>query len=126
MTSTSVAFADNGNVLNDNAGTAASSTPLYLIPQAANAIEITFTLNTSSTIQTGLPATKNFKVTLPATSTQHSSAACWFPGYSYIYSATIKASTFNVETIEFTVTDVASFTDENVTIGDNEIVINNN
>ena len=124
--SQAVAFAENGNVLNDNAGTAASSTPLYLIPQAANAIEITFALNTSSSIQTGLPATKNFKVTLPATSTQSSSTAFWFPGYSYIYSATIKASTFNVETIEFTVTNVAGFTDDNVTIGDNEIVISNN
>lgn len=117
-----VSFAENGNVLNDNAGTAASSTALYLIPQAANAIEITFTLKTSAegNITTGLPATKSFKVTLPATSTESK----WYPGYSYIYSATIKASTFDVETIEFTVTDVAGFTDDNVTI-DDDIIISN-
>jgi len=123
--SQSVLFAEDGNVLNDNKGTAASSTALYLIPQAANAIEITFTLNTSteSNITTGLPATKNFKVTLPATSTT-SDAACWFPGYSYIYSAEIKASTFDVETIEFTVTDVPGFIDDNVTIDDNIIISN--
>ena len=123
--SQSVLFAEDGNVLNDNEGTAASSTALYLIPQAADAIEITFTLNTStgSNITTGLPATKDFKVTLPATSTT-SGAACWFPGYSYIYSATIKASTFDVETIEFTVTNVAGFTDDNVTIGDDIIISN--
>ena len=120
-----VKFAENGNVLNDNAGTAASSTALYLIPQTANAIGITFTLNTSteSNITTGLPATKNFKVTLPATSTT-SDVACWFPGYSYIYSAEIKAATFDVETIEFTVTDVHGFTEDNVTIEDDVIISN--
>lgn len=121
--SQSVLFAEDGNVLNDNAGTAASSTALYLIPQAANAIEITFTLYTSTegNITTGLPATKSFKVTLPATST----GSNWYPGYSYIYSATIKASTFDVETIEFTVTDVPGFTDDNVTIDDDDIIISN-
>lgn len=123
--SQSVLFAEDGNVLNDNAGTAASSTALYLIPQAANAIEITFTLNTSTegNITTGLPDTKKFKVTLPATSTT-SDVACWFPGYSYIYSAEIKAATFDVETIEFTVTDVPGFTEDNVTIEDDVIISN--
>ena len=124
--SQSVLFAEDGNVLNDNAGTAASSTALYLIPQAANAIEITFTLNTSTegNITTGLPDTKKFKVTLPATSTT-SDVACWFPGFSYIYSAEIKAATFDVETIEFTVTDVPGFTEDNVTIEEDDVIISN-
>ena len=102
------------NSTNDNSGTI-NSVPLYLIPQTANSLEITFTLTPTSTETTGLQE-KSFKVTLPAPGPDSNNN--WNPGNSYIYTATITAETFNAKPIVFDVTEVKDWTENTVDIED--------
>lgn len=89
----------------DDGGTI-TSTPVYLVPQSAASLTISFTLTTNSgEVVTGLPASKDFtNITLAAPIGTY-----WEPGHSYIYVADITAETFDSKTIEFSVVDVASW-----------------
>ena len=102
------------NSTSENSGTI-NSVPLYLIPQTANSLEITFTLTPTSTETTGLQE-KSFKVTLPAPGPDSNNN--WNPGNSYIYTATITAETFDAKPIVFDVTEVKDWTDNTVDITD--------
>ena len=91
-----------------------TSTPVYLVPQSAASLKISFTLTTNSgEVVTGLPASKDFTdITLAAPTGTN-----WEPGHSYIYVADITAETFHSKTIEFNVVDVADWElPENVNI----------
>ena len=93
------------NTTADDGGTI-TSTPVYLVPQSAASLTISFTLTTNSgEVVTGLPALKDFtNITLTAPTGTN-----WEPGYSYIYVADITAETFDSKTIEFNVVDVAAW-----------------
>ena len=87
-----------------------TSTPVYLIPQAAGSdgsslLKITFTLTPTAEVPTGL-VEKKFEVNLPATADNK-----WNPGYSYIYTATISAETFEAKPIVFDVTSVNTWSE---------------
>ena len=87
-----------------------TSTPVYLIPQAAgdndaSLLKITFTLTPTADVPTGL-VEKKFEVNLPATADNQ-----WNPGYSYIYAATISAETFEAKPIVFDVTSVNTWSE---------------
>ncbi len=87
-----------------------TSTPVYLIPQAAgnsnaSLLKITFTLTPTADVPTGL-VEKKFEVNLPATADNR-----WNPGYSYIYAATISAETFEAKPIVFDVTSVNTWSE---------------
>ena len=96
-----------------------TSTPVYLIPQAAGSdgsslLKITFTLTPTADVPTGL-VEKKFEVNLPATADNQ-----WNPGYSYIYTATISAETFDAKPIVFDVTSVNTWSETtDVDITDN-------
>lgn len=83
----------------------------YLIPQPANGtgLTVTFTLTPTGILADdhGKTAT-NFTITLPATSDNQ-----WNPGYSYVYTAEIKAQNFGLVPIIFDVTEIKGWTDEN-------------
>lgn len=101
------------NTTADDGGTI-TSTPVYLVPQSAASLTISFTLTTNSgEVVTGLPALKYFtNITLTAPTGTN-----WEPGHSYIYVADITAETFDSKTIEFNVVDVAAWeSPENVNI----------
>ena len=88
---------------------------MYLIPQAANALKVTFTLTPTSDKTTGL-VEKSFEVDLPAPGTE--SNINWNPGNSYIYTATITAETFDAKPIVFDVIKVNDWSDNSVEITD--------
>lgn len=100
------------NVAFDNAtinanGASLSSTPLFLIPQGTDtplAISFKLTPSTANNIPTGLEEKTFTSVELPVTNENQ-----WKPGYSYIYTATISAGTFDANPIVFDVTAVHTF-----------------
>lgn len=88
-------------------GASLSSTPLFLIPQGTDtplAISFKLTPSTKNNIPTGLEEKTFTSVELPATSDNQ-----WKPGFSYIYTATISAGTFDANPIVFDVTAVQTF-----------------
>lgn len=88
-------------------GASLSSTPLFLIPQGTDTpLKISFKLtpSTENNIPTGLEGKTFTSVELPATNESQ-----WKPGYSYIYTATISAATFDANAIVFDVTSVKTF-----------------
>ena len=97
----------------------------YLIPQSAGAdvLEVTFTLTPSGKI-TEAPYNKtdaiNCKVQLPATTDNQ-----WNPGYTYVYTATVLPSNFELEPIVFDVNEIKDW-DADDSNGDFEIEVDNN
>ena len=102
------------NSTSEDGGTIESD-HMYLIPQAANALKVTFTLTPTSDKTTGL-VEKSFEVDLPAPGTE--SNINWNPGNSYIYTATITAETFDAKPIVFDVIEVEDWSDNSVDITD--------
>lgn len=102
------------NSTSEDGGTIESD-HMYLIPQAANALKVTFTLTPTSDKTTGL-VEKSFEVDLPAPGTD--SNINWNPGNSYIYKATITAETFDAKPIVFDVIEVKDWSDNTVDITD--------
>lgn len=102
------------NSTSEDGGTIESN-HMYLIPQAANALKVTFTLTPTSDKTTGL-VEKSFEVDLPAPGTD--SNINWNPGNSYIYTATITAETFDAKPIVFDVIEVKDWSDNPVEITD--------
>ena len=117
------------NVAFDNAtinanGVSLSSTPLFLIPQGTDTpLKISFKLtpSTENDIPTGLEEKTFTSVELPATSDNQ-----WKPGFSYIYTATISADTFDANAIVFNVTSVQSFeSDVEIPLEDEDFTLGN-
>lgn len=95
----------------------------YLIPQPANGsgLTVTFTLTPSGTLADDYSKSAlDFSVTLPATSDNQ-----WNPGYTYVYTAEIKANNFKLTPIIFDVTEVKKWEDGSITGGD-DILIDSN
>lgn len=102
------------NSTSEDGGTIESD-HMYLIPQAANVLKVTFTLTPTSDKTTGL-VEKSFEVVLPAPGTE--SNINWNPGNSYIYTATITAETFDAKPIVFDVIKVNDWSNNSVDITD--------
>ena len=96
-------------------GGSITSDQLYLIPQSAENLTISFTLKSSSDEVTGLPAEKTFtNIEIPAPLNKN-----WNPGFSYIYKANITAETFDSKPIVFDVQEVKAWeTPEDIDIED--------
>lgn len=83
------------------------------IPQSVSGYDVTFTvehrpLNADGSIDTdGAMVTKNFTVSIAGTTDNK-----WNPGHVYVYNAEIKAANLKLEPIEFTVSDVTDWEDE--------------
>lgn len=105
-------------------GASLSSTPLFLIPQGTDtplAISFKLTPSTKNNVPTGLEEKTFTSVELPATSDNQ-----WKPGYSYIYTATISAATFDANAIVFDVTSVQTFeTDAEIPLKDDDFTLGN-
>ena len=123
------ATADAQNVTFENAtinanGASLSSTPLFLIPQGTDTpLKISFKLtpSTENNIPTGLEEKTFTSVELPTTSDSQ-----WKPGFSYIYTATISAGTFDANAIVFDVTSVHAFeTDTEIPLEDEDFTLGN-
>ncbi len=103
-------------------GASLSSTPLFLIPQGTDTpLKISFKLipSTKNNIPTGLEEKTFTSVELPATSDNQ-----WKPGFSYIYTATISAATFDANAIVFDVTSVQAFEpDTEIPLGDEDFTL---
>lgn len=92
----------------------------YLIPQPANSsgLTVTFTLTPTGTLFDDYRKTaRSFSVDLPATSDSK-----WNPGYTYVYTAEIKANNFELTPIIFDVTEVKIWEDDNITGGDDILI----
>lgn len=95
----------------------------YLIPQSAgtNVLEVTFTLTPSGKIVTDYGKSAiECKVNLPATTNNQ-----WNPGYTYVYTATVLPSNFELEPIVFDVNEIKNW-DADDSNGDFEIEVDNN
>ena len=123
------ATTDDQNVAFENPtistnGASLSSTPLFLIPQGTDTpLKISFKLtpSTENNIPTGLEEKTFPSVELPATNENQ-----WKPGYSYIYTATISAATFDANAIVFDVTSVHTFeSDEEIPLEDEDFTLGN-
>ena len=105
-------------------GASLSSTPLFLIPQGTDTpLKISFKLtpSTENNIPTGLEEKTFPSVELPATNENQ-----WKPGFSYIYTATISAATFDANAIVFDVISVQAFdTDTDIPLEDENFTLGN-
>lgn len=112
------------NAIISTNGASLSSTPLFLIPQGTDtplAISFKLTPSTKNNVPTGLEEKTFTSVELPATNDSQ-----WKPGYSYIYTATISAATFDANAIVFNVTSVHTFEpDVEIPLEDEDFTLGN-